>query len=254
MKASDSKGGAGAGSGAASGAIGKGVSPTQSGHRETFEKVKTARGRKSSSTRWLQRQLNDPYVAEARRQGFRSRAAFKLTEMDDRFGLLKPGATVVDLGAAPGGWTQVAVKRVGAEGRNAKGRVVGIDILDWDAVPGAVTLIGDFLDPEAPDRIRDALGGTLANLVISDMAAATTGHRATDHIRTVSLAQAAWDFAETILAPGGGFVCKVFQGGTEQSLLDAVKARCSKVRHVKPPASRSESPELYLVATGFQPN
>lgn len=217
-----------------------------SGSRMLAERVKTARGRKPSSTRWLQRQLNDPYVHEARRLGYRSRAAFKLLELDDRFHLLKTGARVIDLGAAPGGWTQVAVARVGP-----RGTVVGMDILEYDPVPGAVAMQGDFLAEDSPERLRQALGGP-ADIVVSDMAAPTTGHPPTDHLRIVSLVEAALYFALDILAPGGTFVAKVFQGGTEKTLLDTLKASFATVRHAKPPASRKESAETYVIATGFK--
>jgi len=221
-----------------------------SGSRMLFEQLKTARKRTPSSARWLQRQLNDPYVHEARKFGYRSRAAFKLRELDDRFHLLRPGQKVVDLGAAPGGWTQVAVERVKPE--TAKGgAVVGIDILEWDPVPGATVLVGDFLADDSPDRLREALGGQ-ADLVLSDMAAPATGHAATDHLRIVAMVEVALDFAMTVLAPGGGFVAKVFQGGTEKTLLDQLKRSFATVRHAKPPASRAESAETYVVATGFR--
>lgn len=212
-------------------------------------RVKTARGRKNSSTRWLHRQLNDPYVAEARARGFRSRAAFKLIELDERFDLLRSGMRVVDLGAAPGGWTQVAVDRV--KPGSGKGKVVGLDILEWDTVPGAECITLDFLDPTAPDRLKAALGGQ-ADLVMSDMAAPTSGHPKTDHLRIMNLLEAAWQFAEEVLAPGGTFICKVFQGGTEGDLLNRMKAMCTTVKHAKPPASRKESPELYVIAQGFR--
>jgi 23S rRNA (uridine2552-2'-O)-methyltransferase len=212
-------------------------------------RVKTARRRSASSTHWLERQLNDPYVAEARRLGYRSRAAFKLLELDDRFRLLKPGARVVDLGAAPGGWTQVAAARTRAEA--GQGRVVGIDLLPMDPVPGATLLHMDFLGDAAPEAIRAALGGP-ADLVLSDMAAPTTGHAATDHMRIVALAEAAYAFAREVLAPGGSFVAKVFQGGTERSLLESLRRDFEAVRHAKPPASRAESAEVYVVAQGFR--
>lgn len=212
-------------------------------------RVRTARQRSASSTQWLARQLNDPYVAEARLRGFRSRAAFKLQQLDDRYRFLRPGARVVDLGAAPGGWTQTAVARVGAE--HGKGAVVGIDILPMDPVPGARLLELDFLAPEAPAAIKEALGGG-ADVVLSDMAAPTTGHAATDHRRIIALAEAAYDFAREVLAPGGAFVAKVFQGGTERTLLDALKRDFESVRHAKPPASRAESAEVYVVALGFR--
>jgi len=221
-----------------------------SGSRMLFEQLKTARNRTPSSARWLQRQLNDPYVHEARKFGYRSRAAFKLRELDDRFHLLRPGQKVVDLGAAPGGWTQVAVERVKPDGGKG-GAVVGIDILEWDPVPGAVTLVGDFLADDSPDRLRQALGGA-ADVVLSDMAAPATGHAATDHLRIVAMVEVALDFAMSVLAPGGAFVAKVFQGGTEKTLLDQLKKSFAAVRHAKPPASRAESAETYVVATGFR--
>ncbi len=217
------------------------------GGRQLSVRVRTAAKRSASSTRWLERQLNDPWVAEAKRQGLRSRAAFKLIQLDEKVGLLRRGARVVDLGCAPGGWTQVAVDRVGPEGR-----VVGIDYLGMDPVPGATVLQLDFLDPSAPGRLREALGGQ-ADLVLSDMAAPTTGHPPTDHLRIVALAEAALDFALEVLAPGGAFVAKLFQGGAERGLLEPMKRRFEKVRHVKPPASRPDSAETYVVATGFRP-
>jgi len=247
------------GRGGAKGGGGKGGGdrPVGSG-RKLHTRVKTARGRKTSSTRWLQRQLNDPYVLEARRRGFRSRAAFKLIELDDRFGLLRPGVRVVDLGAAPGGWTQVAVARTkagqppgGGTGGGSAGLVVGLDILDWEDVPGAVCLTLDFIDPEAPSLLRHHCGGPV-DLVLSDMAAPTTGHPQTDHLRVMALAEAAWEFAEEVLAPGGAFVCKVFQGGTEGTLLTRMKQMCATVKHAKPPASRKDSAEIYVVAQGFK--
>jgi 23S rRNA (uridine2552-2'-O)-methyltransferase len=212
-------------------------------------RVKTARRRSASSTHWLTRQLNDPYVAEARRLGYRSRAAFKLLDLDERFRLLKPGGRAVDLGAAPGGWTQVAVARTRAE--TGKGRVVGIDMLAMDPVPGAKLLHGDFLGDAAPEAIKAALGGA-ADVVLSDMAAPATGHAATDHLRIIALAEAAYAFAKEVLAPGGSFIAKVFQGGTERSLLEALRRDFASVRHAKPPSSRAESAEVYVVALGFR--
>ncbi len=209
-------------------------------------KLKSARGRKVSSQHWLERQLNDPYVRQAKSRGYRSRAAFKLAELDDRFHVLKKGARVLDLGAAPGGWVQVAAERIGPAGR-----IVGADILEMEPVAGATLLVADLLAPETPDRLKQALGGP-ADVVLSDMAAATTGHRATDHLRTVALMEAALDVAEDVLAPGGSFVGKVFQGGTTGELLTRIKQRFASVKHVKPPASRAESVELYLVAQGFK--
>lgn len=206
--------------------------------------VRTAKSRSAASQRWLARQLNDPYVAAAKRQGFRSRAAFKLVELDERFRLVRRGSLVVDLGAAPGGWTQVAVQRGAA-------RVVGVDLLAVDPVAGAAMLQGDFTEPHVQERLIEELGGK-ADLVLSDMAPNTTGHGATDHLRILALAEAALAFALDVLADGGGFVAKVFQGGAEKTVLDRLKRHFSAVRHAKPPASRKESSELYVVATGFR--
>ncbi|HEY1300592.1 MAG TPA: RlmE family RNA methyltransferase, partial [Stellaceae bacterium] len=217
-----------------------------SGRRTAAVRVRSARRRKPSSTQWLKRQLNDPYVAAARREGWRSRAAFKLIELDDRFRLLRPGARVIDLGCAPGGWTQVAVERV----RN-RGAVVGIDLNPTEPIPGAMVLQGDFTDPAIEAQIRIALGGP-ADLVLSDMAAPATGHPATDHLRIVALAEDAFGFAQSILKPGGAFVAKVFQGGAEGELLAALKRAFAELRHAKPPASRAESAETYVVAKGFR--
>ena len=219
------------------------------GTRPLAVKVRRARRRKPSSTEWLNRQLNDPYVAEAHRLGYRSRAAFKLIQLDDRFHLLRPGMRVVDLGCAPGGWTQIAAARIGID--KSRGAVIGIDLLSADPVPGATLLQGDFRDLATPDRIRAALGGP-ADLVLSDMAAPATGHAATDHLRIVALAEEALAFAETVLRPGGAFVAKVFQGGAEGELLAHLKQAFATVRHAKPAASRAESAETYVVATGFR--
>jgi 23S rRNA (uridine2552-2'-O)-methyltransferase len=214
-------------------------------------RVKSGKGRSLSSKLWLERQLNDPYVARAKREGFRGRAAFKLIEIDDKHRLLKPGARVVDLGAAPGGWSQVAARRAGsAQGR---GKVVAIDRLDMTSTAGVDFIRHDFLEPGAGDAIKALLGGP-ADVVLSDMAANATGHRATDHLRVMALAEAAADFARAVLAPGGAFLCKVLQGGTEANLLTALKRDFSQVKHVKPAASRSDSAELYLLATGFRGN
>jgi 23S rRNA (uridine2552-2'-O)-methyltransferase len=217
-----------------------------SGTRPLAVRVRSSRQRKASSTEWLNRQLNDPFVAEAQRLGYRSRAAFKLIQLDARFHLLAPGRRIVDLGCAPGGWTQVVAQRVGPGGR-----VVGIDLNPTDPVPGATLLTGDFRDPAMAEHIRDALGGP-ADLVLSDMAAPATGHAATDHLRIVALAEDAFALAETVLAPGGTFVAKVFQGGAEGSLLAALKRAFAEVRHAKPAASRAESAETYVVAKGFR--
>lgn len=220
------------------------------GQRALKVRVKTARRRSASSTRWLERQLNDPYVARARSEGYRSRSAFKLVEIDDRYHLMSPGDRVVDLGAAPGGWSLVAAERVRSTA--ADPLVVAIDYLDMDPLPGVTIIKKDFLDDDAPDVIRAALGGHDADIVLSDMAAPTTGHRHTDHLRTTHLCEVAADFAVSVLKPGGHFVAKVFRGGTEGDLLTMLKRRFTSVHHVKPPASRSESVELYLVAKGFR--
>ena len=222
-------------------------------------RLKDQKKRRTASSRaWLTRQISDPYVARAKREGFRSRAAFKLAEIDDRYKLLKPGACVVDLGAAPGGWSEIAARRVGAGGR-----VVALDILEMKAIPGVEFLQLDFLDPSVPARLEAVLGGNgegtgqanveaKADVVLSDMAANATGHRQTDHLRIMALAEAAADFARQALAPGGAFLCKVLQGGTEAALLAELKRDFASVKHVKPPASRADSAELYLLAKGFR--
>jgi 23S rRNA (uridine2552-2'-O)-methyltransferase len=221
-------------------------------------RLKDQKRRTASSRAWLTRQISDPYVARAKREGFRSRAAFKLAEIDDRYKVLKPGACVVDLGAAPGGWSEIAARRVGAGGR-----VVALDILEMKAIPGVEFLQLDFLDPSAPARLEALLrasgGGrgpakveAKADVVLSDMAANATGHRQTDHLRIMALAEAAADFARKVLAPGGSFLCKVLQGGAEATLLAELKRDFSSVKHVKPPASRADSAELYLLAQGFR--
>jgi 23S rRNA (uridine2552-2'-O)-methyltransferase len=228
----------------------KGGSRNSSGRRGLTVRVKTAKGRKLASTRWLQRQLNDPYVEEAKRQGYRSRAAFKLFEIDDKHRLLKPGGVVIDLGAAPGGWSQVAAQRVqAAEGQ---GRVVAADLSDIEPVPGVAFMQVDITDEEAPGMIRDALGGAQADVVLSDMAASSTGHRQTDHLRVVALAEAALDIAEDVLKPGGAYLAKVLQGGASGDLLTRLRQGFAKVAHVKPKASRADSAEVYVLATGFR--
>ena len=209
-------------------------------------KLKADKRRTPSSRAWLQRQINDPYVTRAKREGYRSRAAYKLIEIDDKFRLLKPGGRVVDLGAAPGGWSEIAARRVGAGGR-----VIALDILEMKPIGGVEFLHLDFLDATAPDRLKAMLGGR-ADVVLSDMAANATGHRQTDHLRIMALAEAAALFAREVLAPGGGFLCKVLQGGTETSLLAELKRDFATVKHVKPPASRTDSAELYLLAKGFR--
>ena len=212
-------------------------------------RVKTARGRTVSSQRWLQRQLNDPYVAEAKKRGYRSRAAFKLLQLDDQFRFLKSGARVIDLGSAPGGWTQVAVERVRPEQSN--GMVLGIDLTPVEPIAGATVLAKDFYDEDAAEVLRQHLGGQ-ADVVLSDMAAAATGDPKIDHLRIMGLAESAHDFACEVLKPGGTFVAKVLRGGTERTLLDRLKHDFAKVRHVKPEASRADSAEMYVVATGFR--
>lgn len=214
--------------------------------RMMTHKVKTARGRKLSSKLWIERQINDPYVKEAQIKGYRSRAAFKLSELDDKFSLLSKDALVVDLGCAPGGWVQVALER-GAR------RVVGIDLLPVDIVAGADLIEMDFMDETAPETLINMLDGHKPDLVMSDLAANTTGHRQTDHLKTVALVEAAAEFAMATLKPGGHFVTKVFQGGAEKTLLDRLKNNFKTVKHAKPKASRSGSPEIYLVALGFKP-
>jgi 23S rRNA (uridine2552-2'-O)-methyltransferase len=220
------------------------------GRGGTAKRLKTAFGRTTSQQKWLERQLTDPFVLAAKKQGFRSRAAFKLIEIDDRFRLLRPGGRVVDLGAAPGGWTQVAVQRTQA-GKPGGGRVVAIDLLETAAVAGATVLTVDFLDEAAPDLIREALDGT-ADVVLSDMAPLSSGHPDVDHLRIVALVEAAVEFAVEVLAPQGALVAKVWQGGTEARLLATMKKAFASVRHAKPPSSRAESAEVYVVATGFR--
>ncbi|HEY1630775.1 MAG TPA: RlmE family RNA methyltransferase [Rhizomicrobium sp.] len=225
---------------------GKGDSGRDSGRGGERVRVKKSRGLKDSSRRWLERQLNDPYVRQAKSKGYRSRAAFKLIELDEKFRFLKKGARILDLGAAPGGWTQVAVARAGETGK-----VVAADILEMEPIAGATIFHADLLDPGTPAMLKEALGGP-ADLVLTDMAAPTTGHRATDHLRTTALFEAALDVAEDTLRQGGTLVGKVFQGGAKNELLARIKKSFSDVKHVKPPASRAESVELYLVATGFR--
>ena len=220
-----------------------------SGGRDMAVRVRSGKGRSLASKLWLERQLNDPYVARAKREGFRSRAAYKLGEIDDRFHLLKPGARVVDLGAAPGGWCQIAAKRVSAA--DGRGRVVAIDLLEMAPMAGVDVLHLDFLAADAPDRLKALLGGP-ADVVLSDMAANATGHRKTDHIKIIALAETAAMFARDVLKPGGAFLCKVLQGGTEGELLADLKRDFATVKHIKPAASRSDSAELYVLATGFR--
>lgn len=239
------KGGAGGGAGGASGR----------GQRELRVRVKTAKGRKLSSTRWLERQLNDPYVARAKAEGYRGRAAFKLIELDDKYHFLRPGARVVDLGCAPGGWLQVAVARCNTDGARAnkpQGSVLGVDLQEVVPLHGAEVHQLDFMSDEADALVKGWLGGT-ADVVMSDMAAASSGHRQTDHLRIVALCEAAAYFACDVLEPGGTFVAKVLAGGAEGSLQAMLKQRFIKVVNVKPPASRSDSAEKYVVAMGYRP-
>jgi 23S rRNA (uridine2552-2'-O)-methyltransferase len=219
--------------------------------RDLTVRVKSARGRKNSSTRWLQRQLNDPYVIAAQRAGLRSRAAFKLEDLDKKFRFLKPNMRIVELGAAPGGWTQVLVSRLGTGKNGTKSKIIAIDLQEMAPVHGAEILQLDFMSDNALKIITKALGGE-ADAVLSDMAPKITGHANTDHIRIMALAETAYDFAKEVLAPGGCFVSKVFQGGTEKVLLNDMKLSFSKVRHSKPPSSRAESAEMFVVAQNYR--
>jgi len=228
----------------AKGSASKNAAPGPS-HRARVA-VKTARGRPVSSQRWLSRQLNDPYVSAAKTEGYRSRAAYKLIELDDKLHFLKSGVRVLDLGSTPGGWTQVAVERAGP-----KGSVLAVDINPMQEVPGATFMQLDFLSEGADEKVKAALGGPI-DIVLSDMAAPATGHRQTDHIRIMALCEAALDLALRVLAPDGAFIAKVLRGGTENELLNAMKRDFRQVRHVKPPASRADSAESYVVATGFR--
>ncbi|WP_209596348.1 RlmE family RNA methyltransferase [Ruegeria sp. HKCCSP351] len=224
------------------------------GQRDLKVKVKTARGRKLSSTRWLERQLNDPYVKRAQTEGYRGRAAYKIMELDDKFRFLVPGARVVDLGCAPGGWCQVAVKRVNALGEKSGkrvGTVLGIDLQEVEPVAGADTHVLDFMEDDADQKVKDWLGGK-ADVVMSDMAAASSGHKQTDHLRIIALCETAAHFAFDVLEEGGTFVAKVLAGGAEGDLQKLLKQKFQKVAHVKPPASRSDSSEKFVVATGFR--
>jgi 23S rRNA (uridine2552-2'-O)-methyltransferase len=220
------------------------------GRRQLKVRLRTAAWRSASSQRWLARQLNDPYVAAARHEGLRSRAAFKLREIDDQFALLKPGRRVIDLGAAPGGWSQVAAERVNARG--GAGQVIGIDLQGIAPLAGVEFLRLDVCDATAVARLGALLRGGQADVVLSDMAPQATGHGPTDHLRIIALAEAAADFAASILAPGGAFLCKVFQGGTERTLIEELRRAFTSVKHSKPPSSRARSTELYVVAQGFR--
>jgi len=220
------------------------------GTRRLAVRLRTAKGRKLASTRWLTRQLNDPYVEEAKRRGYRSRAAFKLSEIDDKYHLLRPGMSVVDLGAAPGGWSQVAAQRIKV--MTGKGTVIAVDVVEMEPISGVTALKLDLTDPDAADRIDEALNGKKADLVMSDMHAPATGHKPTDHLRIMGLVEAALDVAEDVLAPGGTFLAKVLQGGAGKELVARLNSSFAKVRHVKPKASRAESAEMYVLATGFR--
>jgi len=224
------------------------------GQRDLRVKVKTAKGRRLSSTRWLERQLNDPYVARAKREGMRGRAAFKILDLDDKFRFLVPGARIVDLGCAPGGWLQVAVDRVnalGAKSGKRVGSVLGVDLLEVEPLAGAEVHVLDFLDEGADDKVKAWLGGP-ADVVMSDMAASSTGHKQTDHLRIITLCEHAAYFAFDVLTPGGTYVAKVLAGGAEGELQHLLKRRFTKVYNVKPPSSRSDSSEKFVVATGFR--
>jgi 23S rRNA (uridine2552-2'-O)-methyltransferase len=212
--------------------------------RERTQRVKTGKGRKTSSTRWIARHLNDPYVQEAQKQGLRSRAAFKLMEMDKKLKIIKSGMRVVDLGAAPGGWSQVLSQR-------SLAHIASIDILHMDPLPGVNFIQMDFTDNEAPAALKAIMGG-MADLVLSDLSPNTTGHKQTDHLRMMGLVEMAWDFAAEVLKPNGAFIAKVFQGGTQDELLAKIKPRFATIKHIKPPSSRQESSEVYLVAQGFR--
>ncbi len=218
------------------------------GYRGKFTEVKTAKKRKPSSTRWLKRQLNDPFVAKARLDGYRSRSAYKLVEINDKFRILAPGINVIDLGAAPGGWSQVAAKIIKSDSASSKNKLIAIDLLPIDGIAGVTSFEKNFFDEDSRDLIIDSLGGQLADVVLSDMAANTTGHSPTDHIRIMDLCESALEFALTILKPGGHFVAKIFRGGAEGDLLNIVKKNFQKVKHFKPDSSRKESSEFYLVA------
>ena len=232
----------------------KGSGGSGRGQRELRTRVKSAKGRRLSSTRWLERQLNDPYVQRARAEGYRGRAAFKILELDEKYAFLKPGARVVDLGCAPGGWCQVAVPRINALGETKKqpqGRIIGIDLQEVDPIAGAELYVLDFLEDDADLKVKDWLGGA-ADVVMSDMAAASSGHKQTDHLRIMALCEAAAHFAFDVLDEGGTFVAKVLAGGAEGDLQKLLKQKFTKVANVKPPSSRSDSSEKFVVATGFR--
>ncbi len=229
----------------------KSITSGGGGRRELTERVKTSRGRKTSSTRWLQRQLNDPYVAQAKIDGYRSRSAYKLLELDDKFQFLKKNAQILDLGAAPGGWTQVAIEKMGLDS-NSHNKILAIDILEMQPIAGAEIILLDFMDNDAPQIITSTLGGKKVDVLMSDIAPNTTGHAKTDHIRIIALCEMSYDFALEVLNEGGVFICKVRQGGTEGNLLKDMQKRFRKVSHMKPKSSRKESSESYVIAQGFR--
>ena len=221
---------------------------SSTGYRGKFTEVKTAKRRKSSSTTWLKRQLNDPFIAKSKLDGYKSRAAYKIIEINDKFRILSPGANVIDLGAAPGGWSQVAAKIIKSDTASSKNKLVAIDLLPMESIAGVTSFEKDFFDEDAKDFIINSLDGRLADVVLSDMAANTTGHSQTDHLRILDLCENALVFALTILKPGGCFVAKIFRGGAENDLLTMVKQNFEKVKHFKPESSRKESSEFYLIA------
>lgn len=224
------------------------MSTNKTGFRGQFVKVKTAKRRKTSSTRWLSRQLNDQYVVRSKLDGYRSRAAYKILEINEKFEILRPGYNVIDLGAAPGGWSQVTAKLIGSNGKNAKNKLVAIDLLEIEPIPGATLIKMDFNDESAKQTILDMLDGKLADVVMSDMAANTIGHGKTDHLRIIALCEDALEFALKVLKPGGHFIAKIFRGGAEGEMLDVVKKNFKIVKHFKPDSSRKESSEFYLIA------
>lgn len=226
-----------------------GKNPNPRGQQKKV-RVKTAKRRSNASTKWLERQLNDPYVAEARVMGYRSRAAFKLVQMDEQLNLLKPGQNIVDLGAAPGGWTQIIVDKVKPEKTGAK--VVALDILPMDDIIGATVMQMDFMDNDAPDVLKQALDGDRVDLVVSDIAPPTIGHKQTDHLRIMGMVEAAYDFALEVLKPEGVFLAKVFQGGASNDLMADMKKNFKKTKHIKPKASRADSSEIYVIGMGFK--
>lgn len=245
-------GGKSGGSGTTRGRKTAGNKAGATGKRTLATRVKSAKGRRISSTRWLQRQLNDPYVEAAREEGLRSRAAFKLMQINEKHRLMKPGDCVVDLGAAPGGWATLSAKWV--QSVEGNGKVVALDLVEIEQINGVTLLQMDFMADDAPDKLRDALEGRTVNAVISDMAAPSTGHKQTDHLRIIGLCEAALEFAREVLAPNGVFLAKVLQGGTTNDLLMNMKRDFTKVRHLKPEASRADSSELFVLATGFRGN